>query len=415
MLSYFTRELQTGEKAVRIAATLARSDGIILVSSLIILVALTSLAMVVANTTTSDIRFSSNYHDAKQAYYAAEAGIILALQETVQRPPNLLLKGPDEIAGTSDDGQYSFACCGTQVALDDGTSFRVTVTDDRDDDPDDPTEDTNGQVFLRSEGSSALGSRWVMRSLVRRVCMEGSDGNMRAAVTSNGPINSKGNLIIDGRDHDLDGNVIPGEGTLGISTLSTYERDGASTVGGTDTTVFPAVDIAPRKVGIENIIEENAAWEPPLTPEDVIGLDAATLKTIAQSGYNGSQYVTDPAEITLPVSGVTYVEMPDCGIWNPAEVVGEGVLVVHDEETCSVVKNFHALSYFNGILIVDDLIHLDGNGILLGAIYVLTQTPSEGNCIGNGTLDVLFSHQAIDNALASIATCNMEVLSWSYD
>ena len=408
---------------------LKSSDGMILASALLILLALTGLGIAVASTTTSDIRFSTNHRDMKQAFYAAEAGMLLALQQAVMTDINDMLPGPDGLPNTSDDGLLDFACCGgTSVALGNGASFNVRVTDDRDEpvSPFDPLDDLNGQAFLRAEGIAPLGSRWEMSTLIRRNCAEGSDAYMRAAVTSNGPINSLGNLIIDGRDHELDMDVVPDSGTLGISTASTFDRGGASVIGGTDRTVDPPVDIAPTKTGIENIVEENATWgdpasadyDMPLTPEQVLSLPEGKLKDIAQGGPVGSlnhQYVTDPTNLTLPLSGVTYVEMPDCGEWNPAEVVGEGVLIVHNPETCSVVKNFHALSYFNGILITDDLVHLNGNGALLGAIYVLTQTPSEGNCIGNGTLDVLYSREAIGNALDQVATCTVDVLSWSYD
>jgi hypothetical protein len=36
---------------------------------------------------------------------------------------------------------------------------------------------------------------------------------------------------------------------------------------------------------------------------------------MAQSGKNGGQYTTNPGTLTFPLAGVTYVELPNGGLW----------------------------------------------------------------------------------------------------
>ncbi len=128
-----------------------------------------------------------------------------------------------------------------------------------------------------------------------------------------------------------------------------------------------------------------------------------TLKTIAQSGRKGSQYVTDPSQLTLPLSGVTYVELPPGEIWGDTEVVdfgnGSGILVVHNAATNAAIKNLNYGS-FKGVIIADDLVHIHNR--ILGGIVTLTPAPSEGNCIGNGTGDVFYSSQAVAAAAVGV-------------
>jgi hypothetical protein len=48
---------------------------------------------------------------------------------------------------------------------------------------------------------------------------------------------------------------------------------------------------------------------------------------------------------------------------------------------------------FRGLIIADDIVHI--HGTIIGALVSLTESPSEGNSIGNGTGFVLFSKEAI--------------------
>ncbi len=66
---------------------------------------------------------------------------------------------------------------------------------------------------------------------------------------------------------------------------------------------------------------------------------------------------------------------------------------------------------FRGLLIADDVEKIHCR--IVGAILAMTDTPS-GNCIGNGTGDVLFSSQALVEAAREAAGggSGLRVLSW---
>ena len=124
------------------------------------------------------------------------------------------------------------------------------------------------------------------------------------------------------------------------------------------------------------------------------------LKSIAISGLNGSQYVTDPSTLSHPLSGVTYVELTDVlpfNKWEDADISGSGILVVHNTSTNARIKNMEA-GIFKGMVIVDDLVHV--HSTVIGAIILLTPNPSSGNTIGNSSGLILYSTEAIRFALS---------------
>ena len=237
----------------------------------------------------------------------------------------------------------------------------------------------------------------------------------RAAVTANNPIATNGNMILDGREHDLNGNVISNAGTLSLSAAQTYQRHGNSQVAGT----YNGVDEPLTKTGFSNIVEENASWDEgfPATPDQYMGgvdmgFPEGTLKQLAISGANGGQYAIDPNNLTFPLRGATYVELPDGGVWDPV-FFGEssGILVVHNSQTNAKLENLNG-TRFRGLIIVDDLVHIHCPSI--GALAILSSNPSGGNCIGNGSGSVLFSSSVLTNVAESAGATEVEVdlASW---
>ncbi|MFB3040899.1 MAG: hypothetical protein ACE1ZS_03705, partial [Candidatus Poribacteria bacterium] len=131
------------------------------------------------------------------------------------------------------------------------------------------------------------------------------------------------------------------------------------------------------------------------TPDQLVGYSEGDLKIIAQYGTSGSQHVYDPADLTFPLSGVTYVELPSGVPWNAIDFGNSsGILVVHNDNVPpdAVIKNLNT-GTFSGLIIADDMIHV--HTTILGAVVTLTPAPSAGNCIGNGSGDVLYSSEAI--------------------
>jgi len=244
---------------------------------------------------------------------------------------------------------------------------------------------------------------------------------VRAGVTANTDIEINGQITIDGRDHDEDGNVISSSGTLGISTSTTFTQT-AGQVGGT----VDSVDFEPKKKQqVEpTTIEEEANWGDygfPDTPDKVMGGEDAgypegTLKRIAQSGFQGSQYVTHWNDLTqgVPLSGVTYVELDPCEIWQGIDLNGSGILVVHNSTTNSVMKLIASGSLFKGLIIADNIDKIHGD--VLGAVVILTTSEPAGNVIGNSHGSIKYCSSLVGRATTGMpgVKCFIEIVGWVY-
>jgi len=231
-------------------------------------------------------------------------------------------------------------------------------------------------------------------------------GGIRGAITANNPVDTKGNITIDGRNHTVDGTLVNGSGSYSIWGSSTISQNGNSKYGGT----YDGSDYAPTKPGDPNIISENQIWPGgfPDSPDKVMGgedkgFSEGTLLDIANSGVNGSQYVTDPDDLNGPFSGVTYLEMSGSKekdrTWQSMDITGSGILIIHNSSTNSIMKNINS-GTFKGLIIVDDLVHIHAD--IIGAVVILTSSPSSGNCVGNGNGNVLYSSEAVKDAMKQV-------------
>lgn len=349
----------------------------------------------------------------KQALALAEAGVARTQDEFKNNAHNLdaLLVGADGVGDTSDDGILSF---GSSVNLGNG-NFSVVITDNDDGDSD-LYSDVDNTVFINSTGNVPI-EPVVTRTRKGYISVAfGGPGtpdfpNIRGAINAAGPIETKGTLIVDGRDHQTDQTLVPNDGVFGISTLQAVNQTGSSEIGGTKN----GVDRAPSSPGHPTIKETNADWSAqggfPTTPDAVMQRPEGWLKMIAQMGDNGSQYVTDPTNLTFPLSGVTYVELAPGGVWQSIDFgTSSGILVVHSAATDAQVKNINS-GTFTGILIADDILKI--HATVLGTLVSLTPNPSAGNCIGNGSGTVLFCRAAIEQA-AQLVVSSAPMLSWSH-
>ncbi len=234
-----------------------------------------------------------------------------------------------------------------------------------------------------------------------------------AAVTANNDVQTNGNLIVDGREHDMNGNVIPNTGRWAVWTTQNYVMPtGSSTFGGTPDS--PRIDVAPIGWPSDSVvIRTNQTWPGgvyPGSPDSVLGGSAAgfpegTLKAIAKNGMGGSQYATNPSTLTYPLRGVTYVELPASGsgqTWNPANITGSGILIVHNASKNAIIKNLQVDNNknFKGLLIADEVDKLNG-AVIYGAVFSLKSAAALGNVIGNGIGEVYFSTAAVGAALTS--------------
>lgn len=235
-------------------------------------------------------------------------------------------------------------------------------------------------------------------------------GHVQAVISAQTDVGANGDIIIDGRDHLIDPPdfeaISPGTGVYAIRTTpeNLVERFGSCTLGGTDSL---GNDVEPTKdpnVWIQ-VVDTAFTYANgfPSSPDSVMGgidngFPEGTLKEIAQSGYNGSQYVTDPDSLRWPLHGVTYVELPDWGIWNSVDMgdQSEGILIVHNQGHNALLKNTNG-GRFTGIMIVDDYNHCHHD--VLGLVFVLTPNPPWGNVLGNSSGWIYYSRQAIKQAI----------------
>ena len=271
------------------------------------------------------------------------------------------------------------------VSFSDG-SFSATVEDATDD-------STLAENQVRLTTTATIGNMSETVTVIANISEAVFPPGVKGSVTANATVTTTGNMTMDGRDHDEDGDLIPGQGTLGVSTVGALDRGGNSKVGGTD----GGVDYAPSKPPDPSVYEEGATLGP-TTPDSVMGgpdngYSEGTLKAIAQAGTGGSQYVTNPSLLSFPLQGVTYVELPDGDTWNPIHFgASSGILVVHNSAGNAKMKNLNS-GTFKGLIIADDLEHV--HCTVIGAVVTLTSTPS-GNCIGNGNGSILYSSAAIE-------------------
>ena len=225
---------------------------------------------------------------------------------------------------------------------------------------------------------------------------------IRGAITTNNDVRTLGSLNVDGRNHTITATLVPNSGTYAIWTTKTVDQGGNSSLGGT----FLAEDIPLLRPADPRVIAELQSYPGgyPTSPDSMLGGPAygypeGTLKSIAMSGVNGSQYVTNPTLLSYPLYGVTYVELTDItphNKWEDALVEGSGILVVHNQSTNARIWNME-LGTFIGLVIVDDIVHV--HATIIGALIVLTPNPSSGNTIGNSDGLVLYSTEAIRFAL----------------
>ena len=233
---------------------------------------------------------------------------------------------------------------------------------------------------------------------------------VKGAITTDNDVQTHGTLTVDGRNHSMAGNLIPQQGTFGIWTTNQYEHKGNSTIGGTYYNAGTGTDIEPTKTGYTPVVGVTQTYQDgfPDTPEKVLGgtskgYSEDKLKEIAKLGLNGSQYVTNPASLTYPLKGITYVELPPAGVWLASSIEGSGIMIIHNKTKNAVIKNLNS-GVFRGLIIADDIIHIQS--VIIGAIVSLTNNPSEGNTIGNGTGIVKFSKEAITSGTGFATTHN---------
>jgi len=343
------------------------------------------------------------------AYYIAEAGLNAAIAE-LNAGLDYDDDGPGAAAGDFGGGTYEIAAVENA--------------------PDDYT--------LTSVGTYG-GTRRAIEAVVQR-----PSANLLldalAAITSNGPVETTGNITVDGRDHSIDGLLTGAPGVFGVVGNDSVARRGSSEIGGNgvapskESNIFD--DFHTWADGVDNDGDGATDEEPfdgvdndgdgeidedvnsyPTGPDVALGLPPGILKAIAQ--MSGTYFATEGALNSciaanggnVPGGKILYLEADE---WLPADFGTElneepSIFVMHNESGTSLLKNLHG--QFKGLLLADHIVHINANAQVLGAVMSFGDE-LYGNDLGNGNADVKYSSEVLGSLPSNPAGDHFLLRSW---
>jgi hypothetical protein len=254
-------------------------------------------------------------------------------------------------------------------------------------------------LLLRSTGAANNQSAGVEIKCHRYTMPLKTSYNFPAAVCSKSNITDAGTILIDGNDYDTNTEAIRsgGNNVFGIATCGTYVGKGTADVCGNGC-VYNKKTPCPEGTVIKTSCNPTVF---PKTPEEVLGLPAGALdafKTASppSSIFHGIVYVTGPGEISP--------DLGDCS----------GIFIYHDSTYNSILKNInYNKGMFKGVIICDNISKINGKAAIMGAVVTLSSTP-EGNAFGNGTANIYYSSQVINNLPKYYPKLKpqVEIISW---
>lgn len=316
----------------------------------------------------------------------------------------------------------------------DGTGHITTTT---------AMSDLGGDFYLIHSRAQGLRSAQSAETVVEIFPGEALSLDARAAVAARGPVETTGNITIDGRNWNQHGTAIVGPGVHGVSSTDIITQKGASTIGGAG---MPPVKAAlPPLIeplaywgdGIDNdgdgLVDEEAwdgidndgdglvdedTWSYPDNPDVAFHLPAGTLKATAMAA---GTFFSSQAQIdayiaanggNLPGGQIIYCEFPT---WMPVNLGNQmnavpSVIVHHMPNGTALAKNLHG--EVKGLFLLDFVEHINGDFYLVGAVMSFAPE-SMGHSYGNGNAVVKYSSEVLSNLPAATATVEVRVHSWS--
>jgi hypothetical protein len=428
--------------------------GIALPLALVILIALGFSATAAVFMSNTEMKISSSFSTANSAIAAAEAAADhgVATLNTLSRAG----QDPDSVQILSDSlGRFAYA---------------VVAYSKREGDVLPSGFDFNGDgdkidVVLYDQsfgyaGASATGAPGDEGFPVKYLLAVATDGRNNARVrvevakdrlqadldspfslSAPSDVELNGSFDVDGRLYDRDGNLVPS------STLTPpYGATAASKAAAKDVCNYwkPAIKL-PAEGDLDldgsmdsfghvsfdhgddddkqNYNAEDSLATFKFTPEELLGVEPEAL----------DQYKKDASEVPdfLNLSGVNYVTSGSV----PSQISGSGILIVHNPNfdvkkydcvhfptTCEIGYSLdpanqplplkiNANGKFNGIIITDELIRLNGTFEMLGALVSLTTL--DMNIPANGSGYVRWSCEAVIDAIQTASGYSVD-LSWSH-
>jgi hypothetical protein len=260
------------------------------------------------------------------------------------------------------------------------------------------TNDKIDTVYLKSKGTAGDQTVTIFVKCWRHTVVGLMNCPGPAAVLCKSKVEVLGNIAIDGNDWDSTGSKIVGPGVFGITTGGTDTIGGSAVVSGkgfVDTCssskgkggggksgksiCASAGDSIPHDSVVQRISDTTKF---PRTPEQALGLKSGALDSFKVSSF--------PA---APFHKIIYVDSagPKIGYnFNNSS----GIFIYHNSSYTATLKNIQG--NFKGILICDQVDHINDSAKVLGRIITLANNPV-GNCFGNGAASIRYSAQILTN------------------
>ena len=430
-------------------ARTGREAGVALPLAILLLIALGLVATSAVFLSNTESRISSRYSFSNTALAAAEAAFEHGVSELtrVSRIPGVM---PDTVTTSGSLGRFSYTVKAFSK-FEEGRDFNGNHA-------------TNDEVlydrsfgYERASATGGPGDRGHAVKVVVATATDahGSSAQVRAEVTKNrleanldsplvlnSPANAvlTGSFDVDGRLYDRRGNLVGPESLDNPSYGNTAESKAAAK---TACNYYKAAIKIPAEgvlalagamnsrghVAFDNPLNgDNFDWEDSLrtfkfTPEDVLGVPSDFFDDLKKTADEVSDYRN--------LQGVNYIVSGDVS----SQISGSGILIVHnprydprrydclhfptqcvpgyvlDPANQPMTLRINAAGSFNGIIITDNLIRLNGNFEMLGGIVSLAT--EDVNIPANGNGWVKWSCETVRDAVEQANSYNVR-LSWEH-
>jgi type II secretory pathway pseudopilin PulG len=384
-----------------------RGDGFAIIAVLIVMVVLGLIGGAALSLSTGDARVTQLFSRSAEVDAAATAGLEhgAAQFEGVGLggfPLSASINGYDyDVTIWADTFDYNGDSVRDTVYLADDGTFN---------------EDGNGRTVYVLESTATRGSYVaVQRMRVARLTL--IPAVPHGALSSNSSIQLTGDIIIDGRNHSIEGALVD---SLDTSYNKVCEENKPAIM---LTDMADTTDVKNAKKESGPTRHGNETFEPTdyvekdstivyVTPEQILGMDQGDLDLIIQ---DSNTYVLPDS-----IVGLVYVD-GDYGskaIDGTNHINGTGMLVVHNplydprehdpdhpmynpsrvSDPAYAPANLGNINggTFHGIVIADKIDKIDGNLTVLGAIIALSNV--DATKVGAGTANILYSCEAIQAA-----------------
>lgn len=256
-------------------------------------------------------------------------------------------------------------------------------------------------VTILSEGEEGGFNKKIEVIAVRKrmLPIESLGVRIPAALLCRGEVELKGTGDIDGRDHPANaqnpGDNI-GDGVFGVLTCGSFSINGNGSVWGRGK--GPATKKNNYTRLKDTVYRENVfPCVVPSTPEEVLGLLPGAL----------DKYKIKASQFNQPFEGIIYVTESVGNIKD----ISKGILIVHNSSCNASINNINANARIEGIIICDDISHINGGATIVGAVVVLSPNQSVVN--GNGA--ILYSRETLDNLdrhVSDMREWSVEQVGW---